>query len=500
MKHFLLLNLFVLSCTTMFAQSNCYDYIPLVVEGARWDGYVHVEGWLYEHQEYHPYSIIIEGDTTINHIDYKKCHYLFPELAPTPNKYTIVAYLREDVDNQRIYALYEQSYMSPINTMWRGDLYEINAYSDNFKEVLLYDFANPENPELYTEMSDWIIPSDATYITTNDNITRRCYPLNNNDLFIEGIGYVASNGGGDLLFRFPIKAACPCNTTVNFMRYYDKYNQLVYSSPLDDVKFHESITRDNVRWEYTFRDTDFISGNTSETTFWIEMKENTKINDKYYYRCVAWSNENDTITLGYVRDDECKRQVLCRYEYDLNNEVVLYDYNNITNAAPLQQINTAFINISTENFRYSYRNHDKFTIIDDNNKTLFQIIEGIGFISDGTSYCNGHLLNYPTIPQPDSREYQIIFNRVFNPKENTTFYEIPANIENIPICNESFIAINNGAITTTQESTIEAFDLKGHKIASTQESSLSISSFTPGFYIVRAKNKSYSKTIKIFVK
>ena len=179
---------------------------------------------------------------------------------------------------------------------------------------------------------------------------------------------------------------------------------------------------------------------------------------------------------------------------------MLYDYNNITNAAPLQQINTAFINISTENFRYSYRNHDKFTITDDNNKTLFQIIEGIGFISDGTSYCNGHLLNYPTIPQPDSRDYQIILNRIFNPKENTTFYEIPANIENIPICNESFIAINNGAITTTQESTIEAFDLKGHKIASTQESSLSISSFTPGFYIVRAKNKSYSKTIKIFVK
>ncbi len=502
MKKNLLLGLSLMLLSTYSAVAQFSDYIPLVVEGARWDGYVHVEGWLYEHQEYHPYSIVIEGDTTINDTDYKKCHYLFPEINQAPNKYTTVAYLREDINQQKVYAIYEESYMSPINTMWSGDLYDY-CLEHGFNEVLLYDFNNPSNPDLYPE-DYFSAPSYTTsLITTDDGVTRRCHQLSDGaGSIIEGIGYADDYHNGDLLFKFPLKAACPCNTTVNFMQYYNENNDLVYRSPRDNGhKFHESITRDNVRWEYIFRDTNFMTGITTEKTFWIEMKENTKINDQYYYRCVAWSNENDSITLGYVRDDESNRQVLCRYESDINNEVVLYDYNDITNAAPLQYINTAFTNISTENFRYSYRNHDKFTVKDDNDNTLFQIIEGIGFISDGTSYSNGHLLNYPTIAQPDSRDYRIIFNRIFNPKDGSTIYEAPAGVENTTINNQNeLISINNGAITTSQDALIEVLDINGRKVASTHGTTLSITSLPSGLYIIKATSYNNSTTIKIAIK
>ena len=76
-KLLLSLSLALLSTYPIVAQSSDNDYIPLVQEGVRWEGEVFVEGWLYEHMEFHPYSIIIEGDTTINDIEYKKCHYLF---------------------------------------------------------------------------------------------------------------------------------------------------------------------------------------------------------------------------------------------------------------------------------------------------------------------------------------------------------------------------------------------------------------------------------------
>lgn len=505
MKRNLLLNLSMLlaSIPSLAAQTST-DYIPLVQEGVRWEGEIMVDGWLYEQMEFHPYSIIIEGDTTINNVSYKKCHYLFPELTPTPNKYTIAAYLREDLNEHKVYALYEESYTSPINTMWGGDLY-YDCLEKGFHEVLLYDFDNPENPNLYSQSNNWgQISIDSTkIITTNDGVARQCHYLNDEEFYIEGIGYVsASYMGGDLLFRFPSLVACHCNTLTYFKRFYSADNTLVYESPYDTSFYGpELLTRDNVRWEYLFKNTDLINNVTTETTFWIEMKETQLIDNKYYRRCVAWSNENDTITLGYVRDDEKNNQVLCRYEYDKNNEIVLYDYNNITNAAPLQYINTTFTNISTENFRYSYRNHDKFTVKDENDNTLFQIIEGIGIISDGTSFCNGHLLSYPTIPQPDSRDYRIIFRRIFNTKDGSTIYEMPAGIERVTIdLEESFLTFNGSTLSTNQEAFIEIYNLNGHQVARTHGSSLSTSDLPTGLYIAKASTLNNSATIKIIVK
>lgn len=229
------------------------------------------------------------------------------------------------------------------------------------------------------------------------------------------------------------------------------------------------------------------------------MKENVVIDNIYYKRCVAWSNDNDTITLGYVRDDEATRRVYCRYEYDPDNEIVLYDYNDITQATPLQLLNTTFDNITKENFRYSYRNHDKFTIKDDAGNTLFQIIEGIGFISDDTSEWNGHLLSFP-IAQPDSREYQITFSRLIDTKNGSTIYEIPAGVDKITIDNNSIITYRNGMISTNENAIIEIFDINGRNVASANGMSLSISNLHNGMYIVRTTTPSQSSTTKILIK
>lgn len=230
------------------------------------------------------------------------------------------------------------------------------------------------------------------------------------------------------------------------------------------------------------------------------MKEKVVIDGINYKRCVAWSNENDTITLGYVRDDEATRRVYCRYEYDPDNEILLYDYNDITQATPLQQLNTTFDNITKENFRYSYRNHDKFTIKDDVGNTQFQIIEGIGFISDGSTINNGHLLNYPYIEQPDSREYQITFSRLIDTKNGSTIYEIPAGVDKITIDNNSIITYRNGMISTNEKAIIEIFNINGRKVASTHGMSLSIPNLYNGMYIVRITTPYQSSTTKILIK
>ena len=411
--------------------------------------------------------------------------------------------MREDIENRKVYAIYNEAYASPINSMWNGDLY-IDCLENGFNEVLLYDFNDPTNPNLYSKYSWETITLDSTtYITTNDDITRQCHHLHNNGCYIEGIGYV--NDGypySDLLFRFPALTTCPCNTRVQFMRYYDKNGTLVYSSPSTQYSYpYEPLVREDVRWEYIFRDTDLISGAITETPFWIEMKESVQFDNKDYNRCVAWSNENDTITLGYVRDDGATRQVLCRYEYNKDAEEIIYDFNNIYNATPIQRFNTTFGNVTKENLRYSYHNHDKYTIKDDNDNTLFHLIEGIGYVSDGPSYCNGYLLNYPYIPQPDSRDHQIIFRRLINVKDDKAIYNMPSGIRDITIGpKESFLLFNGSTITTNQEAHIEIFDLSGHKIASAHGLSLSTINLPSGIYIVRATTATTIETTKIIVK
>ena len=111
-KHLLLSLSLLLSAASMLAQSST-GYIPLVVEGARWEGEVEVQAWIPELQEHHPYTIKIQGDSIINGIQYKKCHYLFSEFNQEPNQYTIAVYLREDISERKVYAIYDSTYMPP---------------------------------------------------------------------------------------------------------------------------------------------------------------------------------------------------------------------------------------------------------------------------------------------------------------------------------------------------------------------------------------------------
>ncbi len=252
-KHLLLSLSLLLSAISMVAQSST-GYIPLVVEDMRWEGEVEVQDWTPELQERHPYTIKIQGDSIINGIQYKKCHYLFSEFNQEPNQYTIVAYLREDISERKVYAIYDSTYMPPINTRWSGDPYDRCLLSDVFNEVLLYDFSNASNPDLFNQYQDTPL-IESSEITTPDGVTRKIHRILDADFpntcygyFIEGIGYVQHGiNHGDMLFRFPVLAACPCNTTIDFHRFYDENGTLIFSPKDAENAFNgvESIAVDS---------------------------------------------------------------------------------------------------------------------------------------------------------------------------------------------------------------------------------------------------------------
>lgn len=503
MKQKLLLNLIALlsSATPIIAQSST-DYIPLVREGARWDGDVIVEAWEYSDMEYHPYSIIIDGDTIINNLEYKKCHYLFTEINQAPCQQTIMAFLREDIESRKVYAIYNEAYASPINTMWNGELY-IDCLENGFNEVLLYDFNNPTNPDLYSKNYGMgtISLDSTTYITTNDGITRQCHHLHNNGCYIEGIGYVGNDYHySDLLFRFPTMATCPCNTKVQFMRYYDKKGTMVYNSPISQYPYpYEPLVREGVRWEYLYIEDDFISDTQTEKTFWIEMKGDSVINNTTYKKCLAWSNDTNPFVLGLVREDESSRKVYRYDEYAQNSEILLYDFNDISKSEPLIPYNFSDENITISQSRYAFHYHDKFTFSNDN-EVKFHIIEGIGFVSGKSSYSTGHLLNY-LLPTPDSKDRLITFRRLVTSNNDITIYETPAGIERVSIDQkDSFLIFNGTALSTNQEAFIEIYNLSGHQVANTHGLSLSTSNLPTGLYIARATTHNQSSTLKIIVK
>lgn len=200
-----------------------------------------------------------------------------------------------------------------------------------------------------------------------------------------------------------------------------------------------------------------------------------------------------TTSIADLSDKEIHQTSSLHYE-DKSHELPL------CLSTPLQQLNTTFNNITKENFRYSYRNHDKFTIKDDAGNTQFQIIEEIGFICDGSTINNGHLLNYPYIEQTDSREYQITFSRLIDTKNGSTIYEIPAGVDKITIDNNSIITYRNGMISTNEKAIIEIFNINGRKVASAHGMSLSIPNLYNGMYIVRITTPYQSSTAKILIK
>lgn len=212
------------------------DYVPLVKEGVRWEcEIVRVTKPDYVEQEYHyPYDIVISGDSVINDMEYKKCHYLFKGCNNEPCDTTVIAFLREDVLTKRVYAIFSGDYQFPIPHVIPEYSCDVATFTFD-KEELLYDFADIRNTNQY-----WGYMSSYTATDTIiDNVSRKMY-LNNVESdnpfgLIEGIGNMGNpNVTGDLLFPNPVSnvlASLPTRyTDPVFLNYYNEKGELVYSS------------------------------------------------------------------------------------------------------------------------------------------------------------------------------------------------------------------------------------------------------------------------------
>ena len=213
------------------------NYVPLVNEGVRWECEI-IRRTVPEDVEptYHyPYDIVISGDSIINDVEYKKCHYLFKGYNDTPCDETMIALLREDVNAKRVYVVFSSKYEFPIPHVIPEYSY---AQGENFtfdKEELLYDFADLRNSNQYWGHMTNFTSTD----TIIDNVGRKMY-VNNIEYnkpygLIEGIGNMGHpDVTGDLLFPCPISNLIPSlpthYTDPVFLNYYNENGELVYSS------------------------------------------------------------------------------------------------------------------------------------------------------------------------------------------------------------------------------------------------------------------------------
>lgn len=138
----------VLAAAGAMAATFEYKYTPLVREGAKWEyrcglGYVSQT----------PFTISIEGDTTLGGKAYKKCYIDLYEnhmdgFTENDIKYfnyyhigthTLAALLREE--DKKVYAVYMDGYLALFDNCCFGQrTYTKDDYSNTKREWLLYDF------------------------------------------------------------------------------------------------------------------------------------------------------------------------------------------------------------------------------------------------------------------------------------------------------------------------------------------------------------------------
>ncbi len=212
------------------------NYVPLVKEGVRWECEIvnRTNPEYVEEAHHYPYDIVISGDSIINDVEYKKCHYLFKGYNDTPCDTTVIALLREDVDSKRVFVIFSGNYKFPIPHVIPEYKYEAANFTFD-KETLLYDFADLRNSNLYWEHMTNFTSTD----TIIDNISRKMY-INNIEYnkphgLIEGIGNMGHpDVTGDLLFPQPVSNVIPSlptrYTDPVFLNYYNEKGELVYSS------------------------------------------------------------------------------------------------------------------------------------------------------------------------------------------------------------------------------------------------------------------------------
>jgi hypothetical protein len=216
------------------------NYTPLVREGVKWNCVMRRVNWYHPELSFnHHYSIQIKGDTIINEVQYKKCYYIFED-KDEPSNVIPRAFLREDIENQQVFVLFNVDYKT-----------EMGMYSLNYpefgllEEQMLYDFKNKKNTSPYWLMkygSDWSIEVESLGMISLQNQVKEKYRLIcfRNDYhylsveLVEGIGLCLSTQkegetfAGDLLTPYVDFLLGGDNTLPVFLNLEDAEGNIIY--------------------------------------------------------------------------------------------------------------------------------------------------------------------------------------------------------------------------------------------------------------------------------
>ena len=303
-KIFTLLSI-MLTSSLLFAN----DYTPLVREGVKWHCRMDVVSLITETETY-PYTIEIKGDTVINDVSYKKCYYTFEDESVATNEIPR-AFLREDIGEKKIYALYNYDYKTTLPH------YSLYGDFEPFTEGLLYDFNNlananqgwyafVNNGEEDTITTEVIELNSKEYVKTT---------LNKYFVFIEGIGLAENKyfeHEGDLLnpAMSRISSAFSPEALPIFCSFEDETGKVIYTSEYAGV---ENLVQDgnNISIEISNNNINIIANQSLISVKIINMagmvviddvtsKENTItiLTDKYHSGCyiIQVSTENNIAT------------------------------------------------------------------------------------------------------------------------------------------------------------------------------------------------------------
>ena len=348
MKNIKLLTFLLLNCFTLSIYSQ-YTYIPLVEEDANW---LMVYGDN-DFTEFTYFIFRIEGDSTVNGVDYKKV-YRFdnPDLSGALNLESGYFYslLREDIVNKKIY----QGPSDYIET------YNLMLCVIPNSERLLYDFSHTVGD--FIENCDGESSAEITQdiIASRYGRDRRIiHPGSPSFGIIEGIGYAKG------LFNVGLKNAakgnslldhCIGNLTDCFNDYYT--NNTGY------------FTEGNKQWNQF--STDFMGKNYPVK---YRLSEKLEFRDGFYKRLLKSEDEsstNFTPTDLSIRETE---NVI--YLKDSYLERVLYDFN-------LEVGDTlSTIDLSFNEIKYVTVQVDSFDLLGERRKAIIVRCAGD---EDGTLY------------------------------------------------------------------------------------------------------------------
>ena len=215
------------------------EYTPLVREGVKWNCVMRMFNARESERNYHNYySIQIKGDTLINETHYKKCYYIFDD-KDEPSNVIPRAFLREDIENQQVFMLFNDKYSTEKGT---GNL----PYTNPYIEHLLYDFKQRDNASQY-----WINMGPTDYASTEiidklmlEGTEKEIYRLSlfasygmriGNFELVEGIGlcrniWLTYNHSypGDLLMPHPGVYGSGDNFLPVFLNFEDAEGNIVY--------------------------------------------------------------------------------------------------------------------------------------------------------------------------------------------------------------------------------------------------------------------------------